>query len=283
MHTASEALGAIQKAIVNTPQPIAQLASASVGLAEEYLSDTFGTGFYKLPVHPWMFGVGKGEGIGIQLSFPNLVRTIARKFADAHDRKRPVFSSNAEVEAIVVSLGAPSLIILRPLLESLGQIFSTAEFELALRRIRQAFELEETQCILPKAPRLPLWKSAQLRDIGTLGEVERNVKAFLALLKGYSKGLESSCAIALKAVQRKADQMQKGQARFQAAMAVFNRGLETNNVQKLYARAMGTKALAEEIGAATGAPGHEFTVSAGICFVAPSGGLTPLKNALQWN
>ena len=103
--------------------PATIAAQALVQQMKDFVQDTFSAGGYKIIVHPFIPGVGTGSGVFRSLSFPNCVYIACREFDDRKDKRRPVFSSQTQVELISIIAGAPSPSLFVSTIKALNALF----------------------------------------------------------------------------------------------------------------------------------------------------------------
>jgi len=282
LDAAGIALDAAKVFLSGTAAPQAAAAAALVSDIQAIISDLFGAGFFQIVVHPWTPGVGRGEGPWRHLSFPQAVRAIRESFDDQGDAARPQFSTLAPVEMIALVAGAPSPSIFKTTLEALNVLIDVKEFRLAIRRIEQAFDLEDQRFTLPEGSKPPDWQSVTVREaFPALAPLEDSLHENLAMLEGYALGAVKAVDIAGDLVAAKKQQLTDLQTRLNAAAALFGQGLSGAGAYGLHiAGTGGNDLLKNELNTATGAPGPELSFCAGLCWVGPEGTLTPLKDVL---
>ena len=276
-----DALSAASAFYVQQSDPASTSAQVLVQQFKDLVTDLFSVGGYKIVVHPYIPGVGKGAGAFRSLSFPNCVDVICREFDDPGDSRRPVFSSGTEVEIITIIAGAPSPSLFASTIAALNALFSLKEFRLAYRRIVQALELEEERFIRKAGSRLPDWTSYQLRDFQQAGDLEKSLLSTVGMLDGYAKGADNILDSSADLVAKKKAQLTTLQNSLNSASNMFSGGLTNAGVYTMYAKAMGSQGVKNELNKATGGAGHELSFSAGLTMVAPYPGLDILKEILQ--
>ena len=282
LDTGAAALDALKLFLLGTVSPEAAAAAQLVADAQAIISDLFGAGFAQLVVHPWTPGVGRGTGAWRSLSWPQAVEAIAASFDDLGDARRPQYSDLAPVEMIALVVGAPSPSIFKTTLEALNALIDAKELRLAIRRIEQAFELEGERFTAPRPSRPPDWSSVTVREaMPALAELERVLQDNLAMAEGYNTGGESAVDIAADLVATKRAHLATLQSRLATARTLFGNGIANAGSYALHVSGTGGNDLLQsELRTSGGAPGPELSFAAGVCWVAPEGGLTALADVL---
>lgn len=269
-------------AYYNQPaDPAAAAADVLVQQVRDLINDLFSAGGYKIIAHPFIPGVGEGDGMFRNLSFPNCIDVICREFDDQNDSRRPVFSSSTEVEIISIVAGAPSLSIFETTLTALNALLSLKDFRLVLRRVRQAIELERVRFTRRDGSRLPDWEAWMLRDFDQAAALERSLLSSLGMVDGYALGAVNVFDNVAELIAKKKAQISTLRSNLSTASDMFAGGLENAGVYSMYAKSLGSQGVKAELQAATGGAGHELSFSAGLSIVAPSPGLQPLKEIMQ--
>lgn len=282
LDAAETALDAAKVFLLGTLAPQAAAASALVTDAQGIANDLFGAGFFQLVLHPWTPGVSRGTGPFRSLDFPRCVELMEESLDDAGDGARPQFSPLAPVELVAIIAGAPGPDIFRTTLEALIALLGLKEFRLALRRIEQAFDLEETRFTRQAGSIPPDWQSVTVREaFPALAPLEDALNENLAMLEGYAAGGETAVDAASALVTAKKDQLTRLQNRLNSAVALFGQGLAGAGVYGLHlSGAGGNDFLKSGLRDATAAPDKELSFCAGVAWVAPQGTLTPIADFL---
>ena len=276
------ALTAVENFITEEVNPTATAVHTLQQQVSELVNDFFNAGYSYLFLHPWQYRVGKGTGIEINLTFPSMIQKLVQKLQDRNDKNTPTFSSETEVSALIFAIGSPSLANFQRSIQYFKNLLQINDFEIVLRRIEQAFELEQNKYKVYKSKINPPWKSYKINQIGWVKDQQDAFNAFNQQLSGYTKGTTKSIALIKNLVAKKKRQI----ASLKTAFESDSKSAEIGAVQagKLFildAKANGTTALAQSIANANKAPTRALTLCASASFVAPTEIIQPLINVVE--
>ncbi|WP_020411015.1 hypothetical protein [Hahella ganghwensis] len=224
-----------------------------------------------LCVHPFLEGIGQGQGRYQYLSAPNLVQCLAEKLQDKHDEGRPV----GPCDALCILVTATEYGRFSEALGSFNQVFPVPELQLAERRAGQLAVLESEKTIQPNAALNPHWKDRDHGQYPLAQEIRRGIGAQVGLMESFDAEnqtpideLQQLIAKKQRWLQQQEDNITALKARC-SGPAGFRLFLENQSPSGI------AKALQ-----APGLPGHENVLAAGVLLVTEPGGLTLFKEVL---
>ena len=282
LNTAGLALDAASVLVGGAGSAEAAAAQALVDQARALKNDLFGAGFFRLVVHPWTPGVAEGEGPWRSLDFPRCAKLLADSFDDAGDAGRPQFSATAQVDMVAMIAGAPSPALFQSTITALNALINAKELETLLRRLLQAFDLEDTRFARTRGSTPPDWDLATVRSaLPALAPVEKAIDDALAWIEAVAQGQSKAADIAKQYIDRKRAQLQTLRDNLAAASALLGQGLANAGIYRLHVNGLGGNALLQAaLRESTGGAGPELSFCAGIVWLGGAGSLDGLKEFL---
>lgn len=258
-------LGDVQPTFTNNPTAATAQGSAT---AQSDLENLFGVDLQLLVVHPYLEGVGQGDGYSRHLSAPNAQHALAAKLGDAWDSNAPTGS----LDAVAVLFAEQTLQAFADRLQALATVFPVPELRVAERRAEQLLRLESEKSVLPGAPLGGHWHPRRLQQLHTAQQSAQVIAAEIACAYGYE--LEGTDPVAeLQALAAKKQQhLDTVRANTQAVVAAFASSGPTY--------CLSTSGTPREIASqveATGPFDHDHVFSAALLFTAAPGNLVILQ------
>lgn len=279
LDTISTGLNFLSSTLTSNVNTLSALAESSIELFDNYINDFFSIGGYQVIAHPYMPGVGDGEGVYKNLSFPRAVDVISKSFFDYGDANRPSFSSVADVEMLCIFLTAPSLSAFSSLAESFNALIGFKELSLVIRRIKQFKRLEKERYVKKKASIPPDWNSFKIRDFKVFSELENNLKNFSEMLRGYYEAGESSVDLLLKIMSNKQKQVEEFNNSLTLVVNALSGVLESGVYSFYTSGNGGNQFLKNELINSTNQPSYDMPYTFALALVSPTiGALSKIKD-----
>lgn len=171
-------------------------------------------------VHPWVQGIGQGEGITRYLSPANAVTAAANKFADAPDSNAP----DSAVEALCVVLSAASFKQLAAVVSQYCALFPDAQLSLCSRRAAQVAMLEQDKIELPDAAINSAFSKKRLAGFGKSPVGVSVVSTLAAHACGYEAGSVAADAELLSLADKKTQLIAQTHSAIDQLQASFTGG-----------------------------------------------------------
>lgn len=254
--------------IVTQANPAAAAASAAVNAVQTAIGDAFGAGGYLVEAHPWIEGLGRGDGLWRSLDAPRLARRLRDKLLDGRDPKRPDFGATP-VSALALIAGGASPSLLLESVRAIDAVLSLKDFGRVRQRIERALRLEAERTQRPPAPKPPPWRAWRLRDIGMFSEVEQAVNSQLSQAQAYDDAAEAGLKALKRVIDQKQKRIQNAREALANALAWLQGGISGANAYVLQVSGTSTEQLASALSAADGLPGADLSFCAGVLIVAP--------------
>jgi hypothetical protein len=207
-----------------------------------------------LIAHPWMQGVGEGEGHYRYLSFPNAAKALS---AELIGETQAVFG---------LAVAAANFSDFATNIKALTDIFPIKPFDQARIRAQQLMTLESDKFNLPDAPSLMSGGSMSLTSMPRMAEIQKAAKMQQA--KADATSFESSNPLT---------NLQAFQTEKAAADAAVDSALA--EAKALFSGGTGWRFYAESDAAAAIqiSPGHEYTLTAMMLFIGSASDLALLR------
>ena len=273
------ALGAASAFLQGTANPAAAAASTAVSQAQAFAQALLDPAVHSLVLHPWIAGLGHGQGAFRSLPHPVLRNAMAVSLDDTSDPQRPVQSASSPLESVCITVGAASPSLFASSLKSINLLLNLSQFALAARRIEQAFALNEARYTPPASgSHPPDWQKHRLTAaLPGLEKVNQGVQAALSVAQGITAGSQSSVAVLRELITAKRRQVAALNTQLASAAQLFAGGIQGAGAYVLHAKNLaGAKGLRDALLRSSAAPQSEQSFCAGICLVAANGVLTPL-------
>ena len=221
-------------------------------------------------VHPWVQGVGQGEGHIRYLSPANAVAGAANKFLDTADAQVP----QTTMEAICVVISATSF---KQLGEAVGQFFAVLpnpQLGLCMRRAQQLATLERDKVELPQAPGNALWVPGRLSGVMPARKACETLGTQLAHAVGY----ESGGMAALQELTALADKKHQAIAEGNVAVESLADGFSGGSGKGVFIAAKSPQQIKQEL---TGSGlDHDAPLACCMVYAGAPGALSAVREVL---
>ncbi|NWD54284.1 hypothetical protein HX878_05955 [Pseudomonas veronii] len=254
---------------ITNPGPVGNAAQAAISAGREALASQFDDVPSSIVVTPFQPGVGQGSG-GHQrfLSAPNVLEQLAKKLSDNTDANRPT----GQQAGLVLIFLATRLDQFASTLGRFNALLPVPDMVRAERRARHLSQLEVDKWQQPSAGQLPSWGQLPLQRCPITKQASQSMAGQLAMLEGYAS--DSSPMADLAALQvRKQEQ---ATARDQQLADLREQFANSDNDMAIQARLLGPGDVGQiRRDLLEGdAPGHEWSLCAGVLLMGSSEGLS---------
>lgn len=260
-------LAALQDMATTSPNPVGGMAAAAVAAGRQGLEAALGEVPKCLVVTPFQSGVGQGRGLLRYLSAPNMLNHLGSKLGDVTDQNSPT----GDQYALVVLFLGTRYDHFASTLGRFNAVLPLPDLQRAQNRAGRLFELEAVKWELPSAGALPRWGELPLERSTVTKAASQAMAGQLAALESFaaSSPMADLQALAARKAERsaaKGKQLDDLKAQFDGATAdttITARLIGPGNAAELR-----RQLLAGE------APGHEWSISAGVMLVGSLQGLS---------
>jgi hypothetical protein len=254
-------------AVSNSPMAAACAGSANI---LEQLRELLGRQTSSVCVHPWVQGVGQGEGHIRYLSPANAVAAAANKFVDAADTRAP----GESVEAIAIVITATSFKQLGEAVQQCCAVLPNPQLDLCARRALQLATLERDKVEMPVAPGNALWTSRRLASVRALGIACGALGEVVAHGRGYEAGGDA----ALQELSALADKKQQAITRAQTAVNSLAARFTGGEGRGVFISAKAPQQIKNEL--ASSELDHDAPLAVCVVYAGVPGSLSVLREML---
>jgi hypothetical protein len=252
-----------------TNNPVAGAATGSIG-EHGHVVDGMLVGVSVACVHPWVQGIGEGDGHYRYLSRANAVKAAAEKLTDQHDYASP----SGTIDVLVVLISADGFFGFSEALKQFNSVFPLPQTMLCARRAGQIASVEADKIVLPTAAMNARWVGHSLGDYHGITSAAGAVGEYSAHAEAYELGAVDPTQELNDLIAKKASLIAESQSALLVVQAAFNGG---EGVAKFIGNK--TPAQAKALLEASGA-GHDAPLCCCVVFTSPPGELELLRELM---